>query len=112
VEIIVAVVGALAVLGAATITAIAPGFMRRTRGAVAAEGETTRAVTLDALDVVSRTMTAQVDALGARLDSRINDVRDDIDDVREDVSRIREWQAGHDAEHLLIGRPRTGGDTP
>jgi hypothetical protein len=24
--------------------------------------------------------------------------------------RVREWQAGHDAEHLLIGRPRPGGN--
>ncbi|WP_228973408.1 hypothetical protein [Streptomyces sp. DH12] len=107
-ELLVAIVGALAVIGAAGITALAPVFMRRTRGAVAAEGETTRAVTLDALDVVSRTMTDQVSALGARLDSRVDDVRDDLDEVRESIARVREWQAGHDAEHLLI--PRPGGD--
>lgn len=97
-ELIVALVGALGVIGAATVTALVP-LLRRTRGAVEADGAATR-----------EAVTEAVNALGSRLDSRIDDVRDDIDDVREDVARIREWQAGHDAEHLLIGRQRPGAD--
>ncbi|MFF1417626.1 hypothetical protein [Streptomyces sp. NPDC058280] len=94
-EIVIAVITAASVLGAAVVAAVPAlvSLMRRTRGAVEAEGTATR----DALD-----------ALGAVLHSRIDDVRDDIDDVREGVARVREWQAGHDAEHLVIGRPRPG----
>jgi hypothetical protein len=50
----------------------------------------------------------QLAALGDVLNTRIDDVRDDLDDVREGVARVREWQAGHDAEHLLLGRPQRG----
>ncbi|MFJ4768468.1 hypothetical protein ACIP88_05025 [Streptomyces uncialis] len=100
VEIIIALVGALAVVAAAAITSLVPLLLRRTRGTVVEEGEATRAATVDAMDVVR----TSVEAMGARLDARIDDVRDDIDDVREDVARVREWQAGHDAEHLLLGR--------
>lgn len=105
-EIIIAVITAASVLGAAVVAAIPTLMtsMRRTRGAVAAEGEETRAATVDAMSVVSE----QITAIGSRLDSRIDDVRDDIDDVREDIARVREWQAAHDAEHMLIGRPRPG----
>lgn len=98
-ELLIALIGALGVVSAATVTAIVPALLRRTRGAVEADGAVTREAVADA-----------VTALGSRLDARINDVRDDIDDVREDVTRIREWQAGHDAEHLLIGRQTPRGD--
>lgn len=97
-EILIALIGALGVVLAAAVPVLLS--MRRTRGAVEADGAVTR-----------EAVTQVVAALGARLDSRIDDVRDDIDDVREDVSRIREWQAGHDAEHLLIGRQPPRGDT-
>jgi hypothetical protein len=99
-ELLIALVGALGVVLAATVTTTVPLLLRRTRGAVEADG------------VVTREAVAQaVTALGSRLDARINDVRNDIDDVREDVARVREWQAGHDAEHLLIGQQRPRGDT-
>ncbi|MFJ6636576.1 hypothetical protein ACIQMR_35210 [Streptomyces sp. NPDC091376] len=108
VEIIVAVIGAVAVIGGAVVTALIPLVRRTTRGAVAEDGEATRAATVDAMDVVL----TRVEALGERLDSRIDDVRDDLDEVREGVTRVREWQAGHDAEHLLIGqRPRPNGES-
>ncbi|MEV0444022.1 hypothetical protein AB0I46_34410 [Streptomyces spectabilis] len=102
VEVVIALITAVSVLGAAVIAAVPAlvSLRRRTVGAVAAEGETTR-------DAVTEAVTS----LGARLDSRIDDVRDDIDDLREDVARVREWQAGHDAEHLLLGgRPASGGN--
>ncbi|MEV6684443.1 hypothetical protein AB0N28_03710 [Streptomyces sp. NPDC051130] len=95
-EVLIALISAAAVIVAAGLGA-APALvalLRRTRVAVAEDGAATR----EALE-----------ALGAVLHARIGDVRDDIDDVREDVARVREWQAGHDAEHLLIGRP-PGGD--
>ncbi|MEV7425165.1 hypothetical protein [Streptomyces sp. NPDC091212] len=100
-EIVIAVITAASVLGAAVVAAV-PALLttlRRTRGAVEAQGAETRAVTLDALDAVGS-------RLEARFNARIDDLRDDVDDVREDISRVREWQAGHDAEHLLIGRQR------
>ncbi|MBT2412646.1 hypothetical protein J7I94_19120 [Streptomyces sp. ISL-12] len=97
-EVLIAVITAAGVVLAAVIPALLT--MRRTRGAVVTEGETTR----DA-------MTGAVEALGSRLDARIEDVRDDLDDVRERLARVREWQAGHDAEHLLIGRPQPGNDS-
>ncbi|WP_405927909.1 hypothetical protein OG554_03670 [Streptomyces griseus] len=103
-EIVIAVITAASVLGAAVVAAL-PALMtalRRTRNAVQTQGEETRAVTLDALDAVGS-------RLEARFNARIDDLRDDIDDVREDIARVREWQAGHDAEHI-ISRPRTGGD--
>ncbi|MCQ6554785.1 hypothetical protein NPS70_16490 [Streptomyces sp. C10-9-1] len=90
-EIIVALIAAIATVGAAYIP-----LLRRTRGAVEAEGEMTR-------DAVTSAVRDAVESLGSRLDSRIDDVRDDLDEVRENVSRVREWQAGHDAEHLIIG---------
>ncbi|MFD4699770.1 hypothetical protein [Streptomyces niveus] len=98
-EVLVAAITAVSVMGAALIAALPAliGALRRAREAVEADG----AVTRDHLV-----------ALQELLSARISDVRDDIDDVREDVSRVREWQAGHDAEHLLIGRQRPGGETP
>jgi hypothetical protein len=96
-DVLVAVVTAASVLGAAVIAAV-PAFLalhRRTTGAVAQEGTATR----EALE-----------GIATALNTRIDDVRDDIDGVREDVARVREWQAGHDAEHLLIDRPRPRGD--
>ncbi|CAM5387788.1 hypothetical protein ACTFBT_01235 [Streptomyces microflavus] len=113
-EIIIAVISSVAILAAAVVAAL-PALLtalRRTRSAVddvetsvQAQGAETRAATVDAMTCI----TAQIEAMGSRLDSRIDDVRDDIDDVREDITRVREWQAGHDAEHI-ISRPRTGGD--
>ncbi|MFI7096423.1 hypothetical protein [Streptomyces lydicus] len=70
---------------------------------MAAQGEQTRAATIDALDVMGT-------RLESRFNARVDDIRDDIDGVRESVSKVREWQAGHDAEHLIIGQPRIGGD--
>jgi hypothetical protein len=107
VEILIAIIGALGAIGAASLAATLPVVLRRARGAVEAEGAVTR-----------EAMTEAVTALGTQVNARVTDVRDDIDDirenvarVREDVARIREWQAGHDAEHLLIGRrPDTQGD--
>ncbi|MFF4478687.1 hypothetical protein ACFY1A_16955 [Streptomyces sp. NPDC001520] len=90
-EVVIALVTAVSVIVAAVITAI-PAFMslaRRARGAVEADGAATR----DALT-----------AIAARVDARIDDVRDDLDEVREGVAHVREWQAGHDAEHLLMGQ--------
>ncbi|MFB8071121.1 hypothetical protein [Streptomyces californicus] len=104
-EIVIAVITAASVLGAAVVAAV-PALLtvlRRTRVAVENQGEETRAVTLDALDAVGS-------RLQARFDARLDDVRDDLDEVRESVARVREWQAGHDAEHLLIPHPRPGGD--
>jgi Flp pilus assembly protein TadB len=100
VEILLAIIGALGVMGAAAVTASVPLISRRTRGAVEAEGVVTREAVAEA-----------VTALGSQLNARIEDVRDDLDEVRENLARVREWQAGHDAEHLLIGRrPDTRGD--
>ncbi|MFB7919235.1 hypothetical protein [Streptomyces sp. NPDC056061] len=100
-EIIIAVITAVSVLGAAVVAAVPAllAVLRRTHSSVEAQGEQTRAATLDALDAVGT-------RLEARFDARIDDLRDDVDDVRESVARVREWQAGHDAEHLIIGRPR------
>ncbi|GAB1326962.1 hypothetical protein [Streptomyces sennicomposti] len=94
-EVLAALIAAAAVIGAAVIAAVPAFLSLRRRTAV--EGETTRDAMAEAME-----------AIGSRFDARINDVRDDIDGVREDVARVREWQAGHDAEHLLIGRPPRG----
>lgn len=98
VEILVALITAAGIISAAVIPALLS--LRRTAGAVASEGESTR-------DAVAEAM----ESIRVEFNARIDDVRDDIDDIREDVStvresiaRVREWQAGHDAEHLLIGR--------
>lgn len=90
-ELQVALIAAASVIGAAVVAAI-PALLtlqRRTTGAVAAEGTATR----EALDTIAR-------ALNTR-----------IDDARDDAARVREWQAGHDAEHVLIGRQTPRGDT-
>ncbi|MFE7399607.1 hypothetical protein [Streptomyces sp. NPDC057557] len=104
-EVLIALITAVSVLGAAVVAAVPAllALQRRTRGAVEADGAATRAATLDALDAVG----ARIEA---KFDAHIGDLRDDVDDVRESVARVREWQAGHDAEHLLITRPRSGGD--
>lgn len=96
-EVLVSLVTAASVIGAAVIASVPAllALQRRTTGAVAAEGTATR----EALDGIARA-----------LNTRIDDVRDDIDGVREDVARVREWQAGHDAEHLLIARQPPRGD--
>jgi hypothetical protein len=97
-EVLVSLITAASVIGAAVVAAV-PAFLalhRRTTGAVAEEGTATR----EALEGIAHA-----------LNVRIDDVRDDITGVREDVTRVREWQAGHDAEHLLIGRQTPRGDT-
>lgn len=93
-EVVVSLVTAVSVIGAAVIGSV-PAFASLRRH-TAAEGTATR----EALE-----------GIASALNTRIDDVRDDIDGVREDVARVREWQAGHDAEHLLIGRPPARGDT-
>lgn len=115
-EIVIAVISSAAILAAAVVAAL-PALLtalRHTRTAVGnventvqAQGAETRAATVDAMACV----TAQIEAMGSRLDSRIDDVRDDLDEVREGLTRVREWQAGHDAEHLIIGQPRHPGGT-
>jgi hypothetical protein len=100
VELLIAIIGALGAIGAAGVTVAFPLLLRRARGAVEADGAVTREAVTDA-----------VAALGAQVNARINDVRDDIDDVREAVNQVREWQAGHDAEHLLISRQHPRGDS-
>lgn len=92
---LVALVTAAGVILAAVVTALPAlrALQRTTAGAVEEQGAVTR---------------EHLAELGAAFHARIDDVRDDIDGVREDVARVREWQAGHDAEHLLIGRPRRG----
>jgi hypothetical protein len=97
-EVLVALITAASVIGAAVLTAFPAlrALQRHTTGAVEEQGTATR---------------DQLAALGRVLNTRIDDVRDDIDGVREDVSRVREWQAGHDAEHLLISRQTPRGDT-
>jgi hypothetical protein len=93
-EVITAAVGSVGVVGAALVTAI-PVLLgiRRARGAAEAEGAATR---------------ESVEAGFARLAERISGVRDelrsDVAELREHVTDVRAWQAGHDAEHLLIQR--------
>ncbi|MYY03069.1 MULTISPECIES: hypothetical protein [unclassified Streptomyces] len=104
-EILVAIITAVSVLGAAVVAALPAlrALKRHAQNAVQEDGDATRTATLDALSTMGT-------RLEARFNARIDDVRDDIDNVREDITRVREWQAGHDAEHI-ISRPRTGGDT-
>ncbi|MFI6444706.1 hypothetical protein [Kitasatospora sp. NPDC050543] len=87
-EIIVAVIGAVGVLGAATVPALV-----QFRRAAEAEGVATR---------------ESVAVLGAALVQRIDGVRDelrsDVAELRESVTDVRAWQAGHDAEHMLMRR--------
>jgi hypothetical protein len=94
-EVVISLVTAASVICAAVI-GVVPAFLSLRRHTTA-EGTATR----EALDGIART-----------LNVRIDDVRDDIDGVREDVAHVREWQAGHDAEHLLIGHrpPPSRGD--
>lgn len=91
-EIIAAVIGAAAVIAAALIT-ILPA-MRRTRSAVEADGATTR-------DAVT--------ALSAQVNAVKDELRTDVYELRAHVVDVRAWQAGHDAEHLLISRHERGG---
>lgn len=97
-EVLVALITAVGVILAAVVAAYPAlrALQRHTAGAVEEQGTATR---------------EHLEALGALLNTRIDDVREDIDGVREDVARVREWQAGHDAEHLLIGRQEPRGDT-
>ncbi|WP_406160999.1 hypothetical protein [Streptomyces canus] len=97
-EVLVSLITAASVIGAAVIAAFPAlrALQRHTAGAVEEQGTATR---------------EHLAALGQVLNTRIDDVRTDIEGVREDVSRVREWQAAHDAEHLLIGRQQPRGDT-
>ncbi|MFD7776652.1 hypothetical protein [Streptomyces sp. NPDC059753] len=96
-EVLVSLITAASVIGAAVIAAVPAllALQRRMTGAVEAQGTVTR----DHLTELKR-----------GIDTRIDDVREDIDGVREDITHVREWQAGHDAEHLLIGRRPPRGD--
>jgi hypothetical protein len=97
-EVLVALITAVGVILAAVIAAYPAlrALQRHTAGAVEEQGTATR---------------EHLAALGNVLNARIDDVRDDLDGLREGVAHVREWQAGHDAEHLLIGRPDPRGDT-
>lgn len=82
---------------AAALVGIIPAvlaILRRTRGAVEADGTATR----DALTTLSTQLT----------DVK-SQVRADVYELRAHVVDVRSWQAGHDAEHLLIGRHERGG---
>ncbi|MFE7624233.1 hypothetical protein [Streptomyces sp. NPDC057509] len=109
-DILVAVIAAASTLGVAVVTALPAllAVLRRnqaaTQTAVQAQGEETRSATVDALDTLGQ-------RIEARFNARVDDVRDDLDEVREGIARVREWQAGHDAEHLIIGTPRPRGDS-
>jgi hypothetical protein len=96
-EVTAALIGGVAALICAVLglVPVVVAFSRRQRGAVEAEGTATR----DSLD-----------ALGARFDARIDDVRTDLREQREHITDVRAWQAGHDAEHYLQGRPQQRGD--
>ncbi|MFD9442150.1 hypothetical protein [Streptomyces sp. NPDC060001] len=96
-EVLVSLITAASVIGAAMIASVPAllALQRRMAGAVEEQGTVTR---------------DHLDALGRVFNARIDDVRNDIEDVREDVTRVREWQVGHDAEHLLIGREPPRGD--
>ncbi|MFG2292049.1 hypothetical protein [Streptomyces sp. NPDC048603] len=116
-EILLALIAAVATVAAAVVPVLL--VHRRTRGAVATEGAATR----EALDGLKESVHQRIDDIRDDLRGDIGTVREDLRNdvdtmrtdlggVREDVARIREWQAGHDAEHLLIGRqPPPGGDT-
>lgn len=68
-------------------------LLRRTRGAVEADGTATR----NALTVLSTQLT----------DVK-NELRTDVFELRAHVVDVRAWQAGHDAEHYLQGRQQRG----
>ncbi|WP_100839046.1 hypothetical protein [Kitasatospora fiedleri] len=95
-ETVTAVVGAVGVVGGAVVSAIPAALgLRRARGAAQEEGAATRDT---------------VETLGARLEAKVGAVRDelrsDVAELREDVMDVRAWQAGHDAEHMLMARRR------
>lgn len=90
-----ALIGGGAVLLAAIIGVIPAvlALLRRARGAVEADGATTR-------DAVT--------ALSAQLGSVKDELRTDVFELRAHVVDVRAWQAGHDAEHYLQSRPQRG----
>lgn len=90
-EIIAALIGAVAVVAAALIT-ILPA-LRRTRSAVEADGSATRT------------------ELGTLIFAVKDELRSDVAELREHITDVRAWQAGHDAEHYLQGRPQQRGDS-
>lgn len=90
-----ALIGGGAVLLAALI-GIIPAVLtvlRRARGAVEADGATTR----DALTALSTQLTDVKDEL-----------RTDVFELRAHVVDVRAWQAGHDAEHHLFSHQNRG----
>lgn len=93
-EIAAALIGGAAALLAAVITILPAvwAVLRRTRGAVAADGQVTR----DA-----------VVALGAQVSAVKDELRADVGDLRTDVAGLAAWQSGHDMAHLIRDeRPR------
>ncbi|OKI19304.1 hypothetical protein [Streptomyces sp. CB03911] len=88
----IAVISTAGVVAAAAIPALL-GLLRRAQGAVEAEGTTTR-----------ESVVALGAALAARIDGVKDELRSDVAELREDVVDVRAWQAGHDAEHMLMRR--------
>ncbi|MFI8084356.1 hypothetical protein ACIF6L_26580 [Kitasatospora sp. NPDC086009] len=91
-EIIIAAISAAGVVGAATVPAVLG--LRRARGAAQEEGAATR----ESVAVLGAGLAAQLAAVR-------DELRSDVAELREDVTDVRAWQAGHDAEHLLMRRP-------
>jgi hypothetical protein len=108
-EVLIALISAAAVIVAAGLGA-APALvalLRRTRVAVAEDGAATR----EALNGMRDLLNTRIDDVRTDVRGDISDVREDVARLRDDVQHVREWQAGHDAEHLLIGpRPPRGED--
>lgn len=90
-----ALIGGGAVLLAALVGIIPAvlALLRRTRGAVEADGSATR-------DAVT--------ALSAQLGAVKDELRTDVFELRAHVVDVRAWQAGHDAEHFLHSRQNRG----
>ncbi|MER6485737.1 hypothetical protein ABT264_19540 [Streptomyces virginiae] len=99
-EVLIALISAAAVIVAAGLGA-APALvalLRRTRVAVAEDGAATR----EALESTQRLLNQRIDDVRTDVRGDISDVREDMARVRDAVQHVREWQAGHDAEHVLL----------
>ena len=88
----IAVIGAAGVVAAAAVPALL-GLLRRAQGTMAAEGVATR----ESVAVLGA-------ALAARIDGVRDELRSDVSALQEDITDVRAWQAGHDAEHMLMWR--------
>lgn len=75
--------------------ALAPLLLRRVRRAVEEDGVATR----DALE-----------RLAGAFSEHSDDNRDRFDRLGTQVSNVREWQAAHDAEHILLSQQHQRGD--